>query len=184
MKRFGLAAGIFLVAGLLALGAFSVLADKGGPGHGADHGEAIGLQDGVGDGVGAQQDGGADGVGEEMIAEAIAEGFEECGLTSEQVLALHNQGHGFGAIFHACTIAVASGMNVEDVLATAASEGFGQMFRDFADEIAALTADDGPKNLGQLVSGAAEASAQGDGQGHAFGRGHDTEPPAGVPAGE
>ena len=197
MKRLGLAAGIFLVAGLLALGAFSVLADKGGPGHGADHGVASGLQDGADDGAVAQQEGEGAAVGAETIAQALADAFgDEVGAASvDSVTALHDQGIGWGALFKLYAIAQARGITIDALLQeigfTAEGEhdfAFGKMMNELT-EAQLATLESGPKNLGQLISGAHHegeggASAHGNGQGHAFGRDHGTGQPAGVPAGE
>ncbi len=147
----------------LAVGAVSVMADKGGPGHGAEHGVATGLQD-DGDGEVTQQDGEGEPemVGATRIAEAIAEQFE--GVEAETVLALHADDNGFGKLYKAYLIAEASGgtatpMTVAEVLAAAETDGFGALFQEMASELSALSAgEDGlPKNLGQAISGAKKA---------------------------
>jgi len=180
----------------LAIGSYSALAGAGPVSSvasaviGADEPDDVNVVNADdGDGVVAQQDGEGEPemVGAEVIAEAIGEQF---GVDAERVLEQHADDVGFGALFHAYLIAEASGgtLTVEEVLAAAATDGFGTMFQDLRDEIAALTADGGPRNLGQLVSaahhenkgGAAGAAAQGGGQGHAFGHGHGQGKPEGV----
>jgi len=191
MKRLVLATGIFLVMGLLAGGTFSALADKGGPGHGADHGVASGLQDGADDGVVAQQGGQEEGAGEEAIAQAVADEFD---VSAEDVMALHDEQHiGWGALFKLFAIAEAKGITVEQLLAGTGftAEGkhdfaFGEMMNELT-EAQLATLESGPKNLGELVSEAhheGEGGASDQGNGHAFGRGHGTGQPEGVPAGE
>ena len=145
------------VAVALAIGSYSALA---GSGHGADHGVATGLQDG-GEGVVAQQDGEGEPemVAAKRIAEVLAEQFE--GVDAETVLALHADDNGFGKLYKAYLIAEASGgtMTVEEVLAAAETDGFGELFQEMASELSALSAEgDGlPKNLGQAISGAKKA---------------------------
>ena len=144
----------------LVVGTVSVLADKGGPGHGADHGVATGLQD-DGEGVAAQQDeeGEPEQVGAKRIAETLAEQFD--GVDAETVLAQHADGNGFGKLYKAYLIAEASDgtMTVDDVLAAVETDGFGELFNVMADGVSALAAgEDGmPKNLGQAISGAMKA---------------------------
>ena len=144
----------------LAVGAVSVLADKGGPEHGAEHGVATGLQDG-GDGVVAQRDGEGEPeqVGAKRIAETLAEQFD--GVDAETVLTQHADGNGFGKLYKAYLIAEASDdtMTVDDVLAAVETDGFGELFKVMAEEVSALSAgEDGiPKNLGQAISRAMKA---------------------------
>ena len=95
--------------------------------------------------------------GAEHIARLIADAF---GAEEADVLALHEeQGIGFGAIFKLYAIADLTDTPVADLLAAATTTGangetefaFGQLFNSLTDEqLAAL--EDGPKNLGQLVS--------------------------------
>ncbi len=163
-----------LVAGAaLALAAGSVLADKGGPEHGAEHGVATGLQE-DGDGVVAQQDGEGEPemVGATRIAEVIAEQF---GVEAGTVLDQHADDNGFGKLYKAYLIAEASGgtMTVAEVLSAAEADGFGALFKEMASELSALSSgEDGiPKNLGlakKAANGAALGAAAGgeeDGQG-------------------
>ncbi|MFQ5880245.1 MAG: hypothetical protein ACE5IZ_08750 [Dehalococcoidia bacterium] len=203
MKRFGLAFIVLLVAGLLALGALSALADKGGPGHGADHGVANGLQDGAGDGVIAQEDGEGEPemVGAEAIAEAIADAFGAefgalgiDGVDASTVMTQHQQGIGWGVLFQLYAIAQARGITIDallqEIVFTEDGEhdfALGKMRNDLSDEEQEAL-DDVANNLGELVSEAhhegAAVQAQGADQGNAFGRGHGTGQPPGVPAGE
>jgi hypothetical protein len=142
----------------LAVGAVSVMADKGGPEHGAEHGVATGLQD-DGDGVVTQQDGEGEPemVGATRIAETLAEQFD--GVDAETVLAQHADGAGFGKLYKAYLIAEASEMTVGDVLAAVETDGFGVLFQELTDDVLVLTTgeDSIPKNLGQAISGAKKA---------------------------
>ncbi len=144
-------------AAALAVGAVTVLADKGGPEHGAEHGVATGLQD-DGEGVVAQQDGEGEPemVGATRIAEVIAEQF---GVEAGTVLEQHADDNGFGKLYKAYLIAEASGMTVGDVLAAAETDGFGALFQELTDDVLVLTeGEDGlPKNMGQAISGVNKA---------------------------
>ncbi len=156
-----------LVAGAaLALAAGSVLADKGGPEHGAEHGVATGLQE-DGGGVVAQEggEGEPEMVGATRIAEVIAEQF---GVDAGTVLDQHADDNGFGKLYKAYLIAEACGgtMPVAEVLAAAETDGFGALFKEMASELSALSSgEDGiPKNLGlakKAANGAAVAAAAG-----------------------
>ena len=96
-----------------------------------------------------------DGQGAEKVAQAIADEFE---VTPDEVMALHDDGIGFGAIFKLYAIASAMGMSVDDLLATIGTDAegdhefaFGQLMKSLTEEqLAAM--EEGPKNLGQLVS--------------------------------
>ena len=158
----------------VAVGAVTALADKGGPGHGVDHGVANGLQDeGRADVVEAQDnDNGNDGEGAEAVAQAIADAFDD--VSQEDVLALHEEGIGFGAIFKLYLLAAAGDTTVEALQSAAEGDGgfaFGKLFKEEADGVSALSAgEDGiPKNLGQAVSDGenddegADVAADGDG---------------------
>jgi len=94
-----------------------------------------------------------DSAGNQKIAEAIAEEFE---TTPEAVLALHDEGIGFGAIFKLYLIARAKGITVDELLAQIEEDGggfaFGKLKKSLTDEELAIF-EDGPKNLGELVSG-------------------------------
>ncbi len=152
----------------LAIGSYSALAGAGPVTSvasaviGADEPDDVDVLDAVetddvdgddvdADDVDADDGDGGEAKGAQHIAELIEGAFD---AEEGSAWALHEQGIGFGAIFHAYLIAEASGgtMTVEDVLAAAEAEGFGTMFQDLRDEIAALTADGAPRNLGELVS--------------------------------
>lgn len=122
-----------------------------------------------------QQTNGEEAAGAQHIAGVIADEF---GTSAEEVMALHEQGIGFGALFKLYSLARAKGVSVNDLLATLpqGEDGpqfaFGKMFKELAEEEAAVL-EEGPKNLGRLVSashrpeGAGEATAA-----EAPGRGH------------
>ncbi|GAG38733.1 unnamed protein product, partial [marine sediment metagenome] len=114
----------------LAVGSYSALAGAGPVTSvviGADEpddGDVVGDIDDVdGDEVAVQDDDDVDGVvaqqdgeGEQHIAQMIADEF---GASQENVLALHEQGVGFGALFKLYALAaVMEGMTVDDLLAT------------------------------------------------------------------
>src|SRR5438093_803015 len=115
---------------------------------------------GNGEALSAQEqetgDGAEDGQGSDKIAQAIAGEF---GVSKEEVLARHQQGIGFGALFKLYKLARAKGVSVDDLLATIATGpngerefGFGQLRKSLtAEQRAAFNS--GAKNLGQLVSG-------------------------------
>ncbi len=114
----------------VAVGAVSALADKGGPGHGVDHGVATGLQDDPGGDVveTANNDNGDDGEGAEAVAQAIADTY---GVSQEDVLALHESGVGFGAIFKLYLLAEAGETTVEALVYDMEADGgfaFGNRF--------------------------------------------------------
>jgi len=133
------------------------------------------------------------GAGAEQVAQAIADEF---GAGQEEVLALHEQGIGFGALFKLYSLARATGTTVDDLLASIDGDGyaFGKRFKELTEEQQAVL-DAGPKNLGQLVSashhpdddGEAEASAATQALEKANGKfaansSHGHGPPAGAPA--
>jgi hypothetical protein len=90
------------------------------------------------------------------MAAIIGEAFD---ADPAEVTALHAQGIGFGAIFKLYAIAAAKGMSVDQLLATVAVDAttgernfaFGQMKKSLT-EAEATALQDGPKNLGQIVS--------------------------------
>ena len=161
-----------LVAGAaLALAAGSVLADKGGPEHGAEHGVATGLQEDGGGDVVEAQDNGDDSEGAGHVAEVIAISFD---ADEGDVLTLHEAGFGFGVIFKLYLLAAAGDETALAILASGEKgEGgfaFGKLFKELTDEVSVLTdGEDGlPTNLGMAVSGsnksdAVTAEADGDG---------------------
>ena len=133
------------------------------------------------------------GAGADQVAQAIADEF---GAGQEEVLALHEQGIGFGALFKLYSLARATGTTVDDLLASIDGDGyaFGKRFKELTEEQQAVL-DAGPKNLGQLVSashhpdddGEAEASAATQALEKANGKfaansSHGHGPPAGAPA--
>ncbi len=115
----------------------------------ADHGVVIAQN-------GDDGDDGEVGEGAQAVAQAIADTFD---VSQEEVLALHADGVGFGAIFKLYLLAAAGDTTVEALMAEAESDGgfaFGKLFKEMAGEVSALSAgEDGiPKNLGQAISGA------------------------------
>jgi hypothetical protein len=106
------------------------------------------------DDVDAEDEDGDSGEGDQGVAQAIAETFE---VTPDEVMALHDGGVGFGAIFKLHLLSAAGAGTVEELQAAAEEDGgfaFGKHFKELSGEVAALSAgEDGvPKNLGQAVS--------------------------------
>lgn len=97
-----------------------------------------------------------EGNGADKIAQAIADEF---GVSKDEVLARHNEGIGFGALFKLYNLARAKGIGVDELLASIPTDdkgerafSFGQLRKGLTEEqLAAYEA--GPKNLGKLVSG-------------------------------
>ncbi len=164
-------AGVSALIGVLTISAVSAVSghgpvsltsnssdDQGKPARAADTGND--------DQQGAveQQQEGQTGKGEQQVAQAIATEF---GVSVSDVMALHDQGIGFGAIFKLYAIAKAKGMSVNDLLASIQGTNgqhnfaFGKLINSLTDaQRAAL--ESGPKSLGQLVSAAHEnESAEG-----------------------
>jgi hypothetical protein len=120
---------------------------------------------------------GDDSQGGDKVAQAIADEF---GVTKEEVLARHNEGIGFGALFKLYKLARAQGISVDDLLATIPVDENGEREFRFGQLRKALTEDQralyesGPKNLGKLVSAASKAkdkvTAEGEDQGAEPGR--------------
>jgi len=143
---------------VVAVGSYSALS---GPGP-VDFAASVTGTDDADDGDAQALDGdedGATGNGEEKIAQAIADEFE---VTQDDVLALHNEGIGFGALFKLYQLAKAQGMTVDELLASLPTGedgqpefGFGQLRKDLTDDEQAVL-EDGPKNLGELVSAASK----------------------------
>ncbi len=131
-----------------------------------------------------------DGEGAEKVAQVIADAFE--GVSQEDVLALHEQGIGFGALFKLYFLGAATGTSVDGLLAAASTNGdgerefaFGKLFKEMADEVSALSAgEDGvPGNLGQAVSNSSKsdkavAAVTGDGDEDDGGNGPPDQAPA------
>ena len=209
MKRtFLLSLAVFATAAALAVGSYSALAGSNPVGDAADavvgaHGsdaddngtdDVNDVAEDVDEDEEANVQGESEtGAGAEQVAQAIADEF---GAGQEEVLALHEQGIGFGALFKLYALARATGTTVDDLLASIGSDGyaFGKRFNELTEEQQAVL-ESGPKNLGQLVSashhpggdGEAEASAATQALEKANGKfaansSHGKGPPAGVPA--
>ncbi len=143
-----------LVVGvLLAISAtFVVFA---GPDDGSDDSSAAVEEPGEGDvSVLPQGDGQPDVLGQEAIAQVIADAFTMEGeeILFEDVLALREEGIGFGALFQLYALAAAMDISVEEVLALRQEGmGFGELRNDLdADQLEIL--ESLPKNLGRIVS--------------------------------
>jgi hypothetical protein len=152
-------------AAALAFGAYSALADGGrvtsvaGAVIGADERDDGGDVEAADvDDVDAEdvdEDDGANGEGAQHVAQVVADEF---GVSQEDVMALHEQGIGFGAIFKLNALAAAKGISVNDLLATIPTNGdggyefaFGKLRHGLTEEQQAAL-QSGPKNLGQFVS--------------------------------
>jgi hypothetical protein len=151
-----------LLGGIAAVVAVSSVLAVGGSAPIVHHSEA-GLQQttaGGDEALSSQEqetdEGAEDGQGSDKVAQAIADEF---GVSKEEVLAHHQQGIGFGALFKLYKLARAKGISVDDLLATIPTDANGQREFGFGDLRKGLTAEQragfnsGPKNLGQLVSG-------------------------------
>ncbi len=124
------------------------------------------------DGYEVELQGGGDGEGAGNVALVIGDAF---GASDEDVLALHEAGFGFGAIFKLYLLAAAGDETAAAILASGEKgEGgfaFGKLFKELSDEVSVLSAgEDGmPTNLGKAVSGSMKddtvvtAAADGDG---------------------
>jgi len=105
-------------------------------------------------------------VGLLKVAEAISEAFD---LIVEQVVGLHEEGIGLGAIFKLGLLAMAQGLTVEELLAGLTGPdgepqfGFGGAFRQLTDEQWALL-EGLPRNLGQAVAAGHRPEHAGQGQ--------------------
>ena len=175
----GLIAGLILVAG-----SYSALAGRGPVTNVAT---TNGPDDQEGDaktqGVAGQE--GEEVPGNQKIAQAIAGEFE---VSADDVLDLHDQGIGFGALFKLYAIARAKGMSIDALLATIPTDadgghefGFGNLRKSLtAEQLATL--ESGPKNLGKLVSEVskagqpAEAEGEAESQGSSRSNGHGPPP--------
>jgi hypothetical protein len=124
--------------------------------------------------------------GADMVAQAIADEF---GVTKEEVIAHHNEGIGFGALFKLYKLARAQGISFDELLTTIPLNEngerefrFGQLRKALTDDQRSLY-ESGPKNLGKLVSGASKKqhkpSVEGDAAGAEGGpsRGNGHVPP-------
>jgi hypothetical protein len=98
------------------------------------------------------------GAGARRITAAIAEQF---GVSEDEVLQLHKEGAGFGAIFKVYQLAKVTGVSASALVASfprvngEPEPGFGDLFAALTDDQKSRL-EDGPKNLGQLVSAAAK----------------------------
>ena len=168
LVAFGLIAGLLLVAGsysaLAGRGPVADVATTNGPDNQADDGSTAGV---------AGQDG-EEVPGNQKIAQAIAGEF---GVSADDVLALHDEGIGFGALFKLYAIARAKGMSIDALLATIPTNadgghefGFGNLRKSLtAEQLATLAS--GPKNLGKLVSDASNAGQPAEAEGEAESQG-------------
>src|SRR5438093_1292906 len=146
-------AAVVVVSSALALGgsAPAILHTPGGFGRANDGGaeKFSGQEQETGEGA-------EDGQGSDKVAQAIGDQF---GVSKDEVLARHQQGIGFGALFKLYKLARAKGISVDDLLASIPTGangerefGFGQLRKSLtAEQRAAFNS--GTKNLGQLVSG-------------------------------
>ncbi len=109
------------------------------------------------DDVDADDGDGGEAKGAQHIAQVIAEEF---GASQGDVLALHEQGIGFGALFklYALAAAMADVTSVDELLDMIDTNGdgeyefgFGELRKDLTPEQLA-DLESGPKNLGQIVS--------------------------------
>lgn len=160
----------------LALGTYSALAGTGpvasmtsaviGAGEPDDDGDIVKdaeANDVDGDGMEVQEVG-DNGEGAQEIAGVIADAL---GSSQEEVLALHEQGIGLGAIFKLLLLSQTTGEPVEELLAEMTNDGgqarfaFGKRFRDAELSGLSLPAD-APRNLGELVRELYRADMDGD----------------------
>jgi len=129
-------------------------------------------------------EGAEDEHGTDKIAQAIADEF---GVPKDEVLARHNEGIGFGALFKLYKLARAQGITIDALLATIPTDAngerefaFGQRRKALTDEQRALY-ESGPKNLGRLVSAASkrhdQPAAEGASESAATGDSASGEPP-------
>ena len=127
-----------------------VVDDDGDEVDGEDDDGAVDTDDADGD-----DNDGDIGEGGQHIAQLIADEFT---ASQEDVLALREEGIGFGALFKLYALAAAMDTSVDDLLATLPMDGDGSYEFGFGKLRKALTQDQlvalesGPKNLGQLVS--------------------------------
>jgi hypothetical protein len=158
MPRIVFIPAVAVAVATIALGSYSTLA---GPGPIVDIVQSSG---GSGDHTpggprSLQAQEGEDTQGANKVAQAIADEF---GVTKEEVLARHNEGIGFGALFKLYKLARAQGISVDELLATIPVDENGEREFRFGQLRKALTEDQralyesGPKNLGKLVSAASK----------------------------
>lgn len=100
------------------------------------------------------------------VAEAISTVFD---LMMEQIVGLHDEGVGLGAIFKLGLLATAQELALEELLGDFTGPdgerhfGFGQAFRQLTDDQWALL-DGFPRNLGQAVAAAHRPDHAGQGR--------------------
>lgn len=151
---------LLLAAAVAALGSYSAFAGAGStpvPGPSVAGSQRTDAGEAASSSVQAQEgETGEDGKGADKVAQAIADEF---GVSKDEVLARHNEGIGFGALFKLFKLARAQGITVDELLATIPTDAngerdfaFGQRRKALTDEQRALD-ESGPKNLGRLVSG-------------------------------
>jgi hypothetical protein len=150
---------LLLFAVVAAVGSYSALAGAGSTPV-TDPSAAGAQRTDAGDGARPsvrEQEGDAaeDGKGADKVVQAIADEF---GVSKDEVLARHNEGIGFGALFKLYKLARAQGISVDELLATIPTDAngerdfaFGQRRKAMTDEQRALY-ESGPKNLGRFVS--------------------------------
>ena len=97
--------------------------------------------------------------GEQNVADVIGSTFDNA--SQGDVLALHDAGFGFGAIFKLYLLAAANSTSVDALLDTIPTNAdgkyqfaFGKLFKELTDEVTVFAdGEDGmPKNLGKAVS--------------------------------
>lgn len=155
MNFFGWRIRIIVVAALAALATVGAISATAGPALQGGPDEGVTAENGEGEegGDAAELDG-EDSEGAEHVAQVIADEF---GATQEDVLALHDEGIGFGALFKLYALADAMGMTVDELLASIHDgEGgdgfaFGKLKNALTEEQMEIF-EAGPKNLGKLVS--------------------------------
>jgi hypothetical protein len=132
-------------------------------------------------------DGDGDGDGAQNVADVIGSTFD--GASQEDVLALHDAGFGFGAIFKLYLLAAAGDETAAAILSSGEKgEGgfaFGKLFKELTDEVSVLTdGEDGlPTNLGKAVSGSKKGDTEATGAGTDDGDEDDGQgPPEHAPA--
>ena len=172
-----LAMAVLGVATFVAIGSYTALAGSnsvagvtdaviGADETDADDNETNDVDDVAADGEEGEdadvQEEGETGEGAENVAQVIADAF---GASQEEVLALHDEGIGFGALFKLYQLSQATGVSVEDLLASMDADGegyaFGKRFKDLTEEERAVL-EGGPKNLGELVSASHQADEGGE----------------------
>jgi hypothetical protein len=137
-----------LVVGLMLAAAVSALGAGSSPSLPLAPGETSALQ----------QPDQEPGKGARRHAAALAEEF---GASEDEVLQLHKDGLGFGALFKVLQISRATGQDPAALIASFPTvdgrkePGFGELFANLTAE-QRQSLEDGPKNFGQLVSGRAK----------------------------